>query len=102
VRKVADDFIILRTKPIGLRQMLDHLGLGNLGVGGNKTSVPRLCVPTVDTQKRPVVALYDEDLRRQFELHVDVSQGFITRSGVELPRARVQIVRYCESHFSGG
>jgi hypothetical protein len=83
VRKVASDFVILRTRPVGLRRMLDLVGWPK------DAELPRLCVPLPNG----AIALYDEHLRRIAELRVDASQGYITRAGVELPRAGVRITR---------
>ncbi|HZZ77228.1 MAG TPA: hypothetical protein VFE62_01840 [Gemmataceae bacterium] len=83
VRKVANDFVILCTKPGGLRRMLDLVGWPK------DAELPRLCAPSRDG----AIALYDERLRRIAELRVDASQGYITRAGVELPRAGVRITR---------
>lgn len=86
VRKVAGDFAILRTLPGGLERMLRWIGQGDI------LPKPRLCVPARDAQGRPVIALYDPELRRRVELAVDVSQGYVTRAGVELPRAGVRVM----------
>jgi hypothetical protein len=102
VRKVADDFVILRTRPIGLAQMLDQYGLvpllrkrHRLRFLEDKRPV-RLCVQTFDDAGKPVVALFDEKLRRRIEMQVDMSQGFRCRAGAEFPRAGLRVVTVWE------
>ncbi len=99
VRKVADDFVILRTKPVGLAQMLGHFDLVRTLRERHRidlSQTPRLCVQTLDDVGQPVLALYDEQLRRRVELRVDVSKGYVTRAGVELPRAGLRVVSVWE------
>jgi hypothetical protein len=102
VRKVADDFVILRTKPVGLSQMLRQLDLVPMLRNryridfGNESQSPRLCVQAFDGARQPVLALFDEQLRRRIELRVDVSQGYVTRAGVELPKGGLQVVAVWE------
>ena len=88
VRKVADDFVILRTRPIGLLRMLGYF---DLALPDGKT--PRLCVQAVDEAKQPKLVLFDEQLRQRVELIVDVSEGYRTRAGVELPRAGLRAAK---------
>ncbi|MSQ94339.1 MAG: hypothetical protein EXR98_07260 [Gemmataceae bacterium] len=94
VRKVADDFVILRTLPQGLLPVLDRLRplqdryrLAFLADGRC-----RLCVQALDGEKAPRLVIYDDRLRRRLELAVDASQGFMTRAGVELPRAGLHVL----------
>jgi hypothetical protein len=102
VRKVADDFVILRTRPVGLAQMLGHFNFVRTLREryridfGNQSQTPRLCVQARGAARLSVLALYDEQLRRRVELGVDVAQGFITRAGVELPRAGLRVVAVWE------
>ena len=102
VRKVADDFTILRTRPIGLLRMLGYFEfiqqlrerhrLGFLDEG----KAPRLCVQAFDEANRPGLFLFDEQLRRRVEIVVDSSQGYRTRAGVELPKAGLRVVKVWE------
>jgi hypothetical protein len=102
VRKVADDFVILRTKPVGLAHMLGYFDLTRTLRErhrisfGNESQTPRLCVQAYDDARQPVLALYDEQLRRRVELRIDVSKGYVTRAGVELPRAGLSVVAVWE------
>jgi hypothetical protein len=94
VRKVADDFVILRTKPVGLARMLEPYRL--LETLHAQFRLPsfqsvRLCVPS-----QTVVALYDDQLRRRVEIQVDVSKGYGCRAGVEYPRAGLRVTAVWE------
>jgi hypothetical protein len=91
VRKVADDFVILRTLPGGLARMLDLFDWQPLqeqnASGFPLDGTARLCVQTKDG----VIAIFDEQFRRRIELRIDASQGFATRAGVEWPRAGLSV-----------
>ncbi len=82
VRKVADDFIIARTIPGGLRELLALAGV---------TAKPRLAVNTRDRAGQPMLTLFDENRQRLMELHFDVMQGYRTRAGVEWPRGGLRV-----------
>jgi hypothetical protein len=95
VRKVADDFVIVRSKPGGVRQLLGRFKL----IEGlrSRYRLPtsfRLCVQALNDAKEPMLTLFDEQLRRRVELEVDGAQGYGRRAGVESPRAglRVRVV----------
>jgi hypothetical protein len=102
VRKVADDFVMLRTKPIGLLQMLSHFEL--IQVLRERYRMEfldeehgvRLCVQAFNEAKQPRLFLVDEQLRRRVEILVDASQGYRTRAGVELPKAGLRVVAVWE------
>ncbi|MSU79154.1 MAG: hypothetical protein EXS16_13825 [Gemmataceae bacterium] len=83
VRKVADDFIIARTLPVGLRELLSLAGI---------SAIARLAVNTRNPSGQPVLTLFDENLQRMLELQFDPAQGYRTRAGVEWPRSGVQVV----------
>ncbi|MBI3823586.1 MAG: hypothetical protein HY289_13030 [Planctomycetes bacterium] len=87
VRKVADDFVILRTMPVGLRDMLDQFDLRE------RLPFPdvRLCTPEFDKAGQPVLVLYDTKLRQRVEIEVDASQGYACRAGVELPKPGLRV-----------
>lgn len=100
VRKVAGDFVILRTLPVGLgellrlfdwRQLTERFRLRFLAEGP-----PRLFVQAIDHAGGSVLTLFDGELRRRVELHVDARQGFQRRAGVEWPRAGLQVVAVWE------
>ena len=96
VRKVADDFVIVRTRPLGLLGMLGDVLQKLRERYGLRMAVGRLCVQGFDEAKQPVLVLFDEKLRRRVEMHVDVSQGFRTRTGTEYPRAGLHVLRIWE------
>src|SRR6185503_4424285 len=88
VRKVANDFVILRTLPRGLAQVLDRLEPALK----HSCASPRLFVQC----KSGALILFDQDLRPCVELAVDASRGFITRAGVEWPRAGLRLFNTSE------
>ena len=96
VRKVAGDFVILRTKPVGLSQMLGHFDLvRNLRQRHrlaflDEAHAPHLCVQTF-VEEQPMLVLFDGKMRRRVAIRVDTSQGYRTRAGVELPRAGLRV-----------
>ncbi len=102
VRKVADDFLILRTKPVGLLSILARFDLiqtlrkRHQVFHANAADFPRLCVQGYDDARQPVLALYDEQLRRRVEMRVDDSQGYVTRAGVEMPKAGLRVLTVWE------
>jgi hypothetical protein len=85
VRKVADDFVILRTRPIGLKRMLEQLGIKGF-------KQPRLCAWIASGTWERKLMLFDDDLRPCVELKFDSSKGYRTRAGVEVPRSGVHLV----------
>jgi hypothetical protein len=89
VRKVADDFVILRTLPGGLRKLVELFDWQALG---EVVKTPRLCVQV----QGGVIALYDSQLRRRVELSVDASEGFASRAGIEWPRAGLRMAAVWE------
>ncbi len=80
VRKVADDFLIARTLPFGLRQLLALAGV---------SAMPRLAVNTRDGMNQPVLTLFDENLQPTLRLTFDLASGYRTRAGIEWPRSGV-------------
>lgn len=102
VRKVADDFVILRTKPVGLANMLGHFKIVESLRSTyrlrflDEEKSPRVCVQTFDERMQPVLACFDEQMRRRIEMRVDVSQGYASRAGVELPKAGLRVVAVWE------
>ena len=95
VRKVAADFVIVRSKAKGLTKLLGRFGL----IEGlrDRYRLPtsfRLCVQALNDVNEPTLTLFDEPLRQRVELEVDTSQGYERRAGVESPRAglRVRVV----------
>lgn len=92
VCKSAEDFALLETLRTGLRQFLGlfdwkplarHVNLDFLQGPGKV-----LIAPIANTAEgSPVLAVFDGELTRRFELIVDLSQGYRLRRGVEAPRA---------------
>lgn len=95
VRKVAADFVILRTMPRGLKDLLARGAwrplLARFRLGFLAEGQVRLCVVALDDAKQPVIALYDSQLRRRLELTVDADGGFFTRAGTEWPRTGLRV-----------
>ncbi len=75
LRRVADDFVVRRTMPGGLRALWDALGLPG--------SPPHVLLQRGDP---PVLTGYDAEYRIVVEMAMDASAGYATRAGVELPR----------------
>jgi hypothetical protein len=91
VRRVADDFVILRTLPGGLAEFMSHFDWHDMLESCSLGDV-RLCVQAFHTAHEPVLALYDKQLRRRLEIVVDASQGYVSRAGIEVPRAGLRVV----------
>jgi hypothetical protein len=100
VRQVADDFVVLRTLPGGAaefmqlfdwRALREKFSLRFLDAG-----TVRLCVQALTEAQQSVLALYDPLLRRRLEMTVDVSQGYASRAGVEMPRAGLRVLTVWE------
>jgi hypothetical protein len=96
VRKVADDFVIVRTLPGGLNELLRLFDWHSLHEQFRLRflldSQVLLCVQT-RSDSGPVLTLFDDQMRRRVEMHVDASEGYIQRAGVELPRAGLVVTR---------
>jgi hypothetical protein len=103
VRKVADDFVIVRTKAAGLVlgmlakfKLVQTLRQRYRMRFLDEIADLRLCVQGSDEANQPALLLYDEQLRKRVEIRVDASQGYVTRGGVELPRAGLCVVAVWE------
>jgi hypothetical protein len=99
VRRVADDFIILRMLSGGwgaLRAIFDWHALSQRYRLGGFMHEVRWCVQALDEEHRPVLALFDKAGRRRLEMRVDASQGYRTRAGVEYPVAGLEILTVWE------
>ena len=90
VRKVAADFVILRTRPAGLARLLEHFDLARCGLDF-RSGPARLCVRGLDKENEPALILFDEQLRKRVTMRIDASQGYFVRGGVELPRAGLRV-----------
>ncbi len=100
VRKVADDFVIVRTLPGGLTVFTEQIDwqplLERYRLAFLRTGIIRFVLQTRDMKGAAFLAVYDGRLRRRLELRVDDSRGFSIRAGVELPMAGLRVVRLWE------
>ena len=95
VSKVADDFVIVRTRPLGLLGMLGDVLQKLRERYGLRMAVGRLCVQGFDEAKQPVLVLFDEKLGRSRDAR-GCFAGVRTRTGPEYPRAGLHILRIWE------
>jgi hypothetical protein len=82
VRRVADDFFIVRTLPGGLAELLGVLDCPALRPG----PIPRL-VAVVQSDRGPVLGFFDDNYRCRCRAAVDPAAGFFHRAGIEWPVA---------------
>jgi hypothetical protein len=83
-RRVADDFVIVRTMPVGLRAMLDCFVM---------PPMPKpWIVAMIQSPRGPVLGFFDEYYRVVMEAVVDMSGGFVRRAGIELPAAGLRVL----------
>ena len=96
VRRVADDFVIVRTMPGGLGEFLSHFDWEPLRQRFDLPFLAEGCRPRVvamvQTPRGNVLGFFDEDYRVQMELVPDLSAGFFRRAGIELPTAGLRVV----------
>jgi hypothetical protein len=98
VRKVANDFVIVRTKPRGLSKMLNQFELVEALQKRyrlrflNEPQSVRLCVNELSEKETPLLVLYDEQVRRRVEFQVDATEGYVTRGGVENPKPGLRVL----------
>jgi hypothetical protein len=94
-RRVADDFVILRGLPRGLSDVFQVLDFKPLRAHTSfpnaleKLSLVRL--PSKDGTT--VLAWFDGQWRPRLEMVADLSQGFLTRKGIEMPAAGLRVTR---------
>lgn len=100
VRKVASDFVILRTMPRGLKILLDLFDwrplLERHRLAFLADQHVRLCVQVPGNDQTFVLALYDSELQKRIELQPDTSGGYQRRAGVEWPRRGLRVLRVRE------
>lgn len=94
-RRVSDDFVILRTLPQSLEEIFATVDFGPLHV---RMPFPgrhdKLLVVRLPRQKASaVLAVYDGACRLRLELVTDLTEGFCTRAGRELPAAGLRVLR---------
>ncbi len=99
VRRVADDFVILRTLSGGLADLWLAFDFATLSrryrIPFLATGRPRLVLPVADDDVT-VLTMYDEALRPRLELAPDLSQGYARRAGVEFPVAGLRVLTVWE------
>jgi hypothetical protein len=86
VRRVADDFVIVRTMPGGVRELMSYVDLGGY------LKEPPHVVAMVQSPHGPVLGFFDAECRVMCEAVVDESAGFVRRAGIELPAAGLRII----------
>jgi len=97
-RKTADDFLVLRTLPAGVREFLrryDHdlsLLRGRIALDYLASGEPVLLVRGLSSAG-PVLAVYDAQLRQRLELAIDGREGYVSRGGMESPRGGLRVLR---------
>jgi hypothetical protein len=96
VRRVTEDFLIVRTMPGRLRELLGYFDFGALQ---ERYDLPMLrpgklprVVAMVQTPRGPVLGFFDGDYHLRLEAVVDDQPGFVRRAGEELPVAGLRIV----------
>src|SRR5262249_23277104 len=95
-RRVADDFILLRTLPGGIRDLLrifpvaEAAGRHGVTILEPPSSVVIIRVPGAAGNP---LAIFDTLGRKRLELEVDLSKGFDSRGGLEYPAAGLRLAR---------
>ncbi len=89
VRRVADDFVIVRTLPGGLRDFLACFDFHPVQARADlpflrEGQTPRV-VAIVQLPRGPILAFLDDDYRCRLEVVADVRAGYVRRAGIELP-----------------
>jgi hypothetical protein len=93
VRRVADDFVILRTMPGGLAEFPSYFASDVL------PQPPRV-VTMIQSPRGPVLGFFDDAYRVQVEAAIDASAGFFRRAGIELPVAGLRVLSVCGKDMS--
>jgi len=94
-RRVADDFVLVRTLPGSMRDFFaifpvaDAARRYGIDVARAAVVIIRVASPTSDGR----IAIFDKLGRERLELAVDVSGGFQSRGGGEYPAAGLRLVR---------
>jgi hypothetical protein len=87
VRRVADDFVIVRTLSGGLADLWSAFDFESLC----GTTRPRLAVQ-VGTGGGATLTFHDGDLRPYLEVVPDLSKGYARRAGLEFPAAGLKVL----------
>jgi hypothetical protein len=97
--RVADDFVVLRTTRQAVQDFLEQFDCTALAERISLDYLDAhqrvLIVSAAATRFGPdgIVDIYDANLQRRLELHIDPSQGYRTRAGHEYPAAGMQVRR---------
>jgi hypothetical protein len=91
VRKVADDFVIVRTLHGGLEDLWRAFDFGPLAARYGLDLEPRL-VLQMAMSGGMVLMFFDEELWPFLEMEADLSQGYARRAGVEFPAAGLRVL----------
>lgn len=83
VRRVADDFVIVRTLPGGLGEMLRLFDF--VAVQADFDPRSARVVAMVQSPRGPVLGFFDDGFCCRLECIVDDNAGFVRRAGIELP-----------------
>jgi len=102
-RRVADDFVFLRTLPASAGQLFDLIGViapRSDGIDFITTGTDFLIVSPADNPE--ILAVYDSASERRLELSADLTQGFRTAKGMEFPAAGLRVLGFsCRASRSG-
>jgi hypothetical protein len=93
--KVAADFIILRTTRSSLSAFLDAINWESRAeLGDAVLPIAEISLIVRGLEDNPdALMILDDQYRPRFRVEVDVSKGYTSRAGVDLPVAGVKIVR---------
>ena len=94
-RRVADDFVILRTMRQGLEEVFQAVDMAPLhAVTPFPDPLERLLVVRLQAEgKETLLAWFDDNLRKRLEMSTDLSQGFFSSGRREMPAAGLRVTR---------
>jgi hypothetical protein len=94
-RRVADDFVILRTLRYGLEEVFSVLDFTPLRTATQFPSLDEqvLVVGLPGPKSSTVLTWFDRDMRKRLEMNADLSEGFAIRAGREMPTAGMRVSR---------
>jgi hypothetical protein len=93
-RRVADDFILLRTLPAGINDLLRIFPLAEAARRHGATILDpptRVVIIRVLGAAANPLAIFDDLGRKRLELEVDLSKGFHSRGSLEYPAAGLRL-----------